>query len=80
MTTSPRRLLLKGTWLHREDIMGLFGDYREHKEAAEAAILRFKTGEISEADFRLLLGGLRYSATEIESEITQCKQEIDEGM
>lgn len=60
--------------------MVLHREYEDHKERYEAAVERFKLGEIQEVDFRLLLAALGYNATDIDAEIAQIKQELEEGI
>lgn len=79
MTTS-RRLLIRGTWLHKENIMVILREYEEHKERHEAAVERFKLGEIQETDFRLLLAALGYNASDIDAEVTQARSDLEDGV
>jgi hypothetical protein len=46
-------------------------DYQEHKDRVEAARHNFKTGDINEREFVLLLASLGFNATEIEAEIKE---------
>lgn len=78
MTTS-RRLLLRGTWLHREEIVVILREFEDHKERYEAAVERFKLGEIGETGFRQLLASLGFNASDINAEVTQAQGELEDG-
>lgn len=57
--------------------MVILREYQDHKDRYEAAVERFKLGEIQEADFRLLLGALGYNATDIDVEVAQALGELE---
>lgn len=72
--TSRRRLLLKGSWWHKEDVMIM--NYEDSKERYFAAVERYKLGEINTYTFQTILASLGYNATEIQAEVDQVKREV----
>lgn len=51
--------------------------YHEWKELKEAADSQFRTGEITETEYRMKLATIGLNATEIDEEVTGIENELD---
>ncbi len=70
---------LTNNWWLKEDIMVMpILSKEEFEERRDAAVSRFRGGDITESEFRVLWAGLRFPPSEISAKIEEILREKDE--